>query len=198
MSKTKKIIIIVLSTLFIASLIGNYKLSRMKKKNDILIKQLQASIKDQSKEITRYETRVDVLIEDIQDQASEIIELKNFKPKIKYVKVKDKDTVKSNLYNKVVLDLDLCMAMNGDMMESVKRIKLTADVMKVRFDTLKTKLSKREAEHTKLMKLVLDERDELYKRLSRRFFLVLGPSVSISTDGVFRFSLSLTLGKKII
>jgi muconolactone delta-isomerase len=197
MSKLKKVMIIVASTLFIASLVGNYKLSRMKIKSDKIIEQLQASIKDQSKEITVYEDKVDSLIDDIQDQASEIIRLKNFKPKIKYVKVKDKDTVKSNLYNKVVIDLDLCMAMNSDMMESVKRIKLTADVMELRFETLKSKLNKREAEYAKLVKFTLDERKELYKRLSRKFFLVIGPSVSISSDFTFRFSLSLTYGKKI-
>ena len=93
MSKIKKVTIIVLSTLFVASMIGNYKLSRMKVKNEKLIKQLQASIQEKSKEISEKTTQVGSLIAEIQTQASEIVTLKNFKPEIRYIKVKDKDVL---------------------------------------------------------------------------------------------------------
>ena len=196
--KKYKVWIGVLIVCLIVSAYGNCSLIRMKKKNDAIIKQLQDNIDSKSEAIIDKTKTINKLLANIQEKSSEILDLKNFKPQKVYIKVKDKDTVKANEYNKIVVDLDLCMVMNDDLMESVKRIKMTADIALVRFGELNVQMQEREADHTKLMKLVLDERDELYKRLSKRFFLVLGPSVSISTDGVFRFSLSLTYGKKII
>lgn len=198
MSKLQKIGLGVLVVCLVISAYGNYSLMKMKKRNDAKIAELTQSIGEKSDNIRTKELEIDDLLDKIKDQSSEILELKNFKPKKIYIKVKDKDTVKANEYNKIVVDLDLCMSMNDDMMESVRRIKNTADITKVRFNELKKQLDERETEHNKLIKLVLSERDELYHRLSRKWFLVIGPSVSISSDFTFRFSLSLTYGKKIL
>lgn len=197
MSKLQKAGLGVLVLCLIISGIGNYSLMKKKEKSDKVIRDLKASIKTKSREIKKGESEVDALIDKIKEQSDSIIKLKKFKPKIRYIKVKEKDTVKSDLYNSVVNDLDLCVVMNDTLIENVSKIKGTADIMEMKFKFLKIKLDKREAEHEKLMRFTLHERDELYKRLSRKWSLVIGPSISISTDFTFRFSLSITYGKRI-
>jgi hypothetical protein len=184
------IISVILLLLIIGKLFGDYsRAKRIIEKSDKKVQSIQIEIDEIKKD------RSEILIEkrDIEKRYEEIRRNPPIKkvPVVKYKTIEKIKYVKSDDYEETERNLDDCILKFNKSMDIFNDLGINYDTYIFKTDKVEEKIEEKSDTYK-------EARDDIGGIIMKKWSLVLGPSVSISTDGVFRFSLSLTLGKKII